>query len=143
MKRTLSTLAALAAAGAVAASVAAAGIAETIRLAPRGGSGVSGTATVASPGDNAAAAVSVKVRGLKPRAFARVQLNVVEGRNTSASTVLIVSARANAKGTLVASGRVRYRGEPVTFATIADGAHAISILSGGKLVARGIVPGID
>jgi hypothetical protein len=44
---------------------------------------------------------------------------------------------------LVASGRVRYRGTPVTFATIADGAHAISVVTGGKLVARGIVPGID
>jgi hypothetical protein len=56
---------------------------------------------------------------------------------------VIVAARADAKGMLVASGRVRYRGTPVTFATIADGAHAISVVTGGKLVARGIVPGID
>ena len=81
--------------------------------------------------------------GLKPGALARVQLNVVEGRNTSASTALILSARADAKGALVASGRVRYRGAPVTFSSIADGAHAISVVSGGKVVARGIVPGMD
>ncbi len=143
MHRTLSALAALVAVGAVAASVAVAGIAETIKLSPRGGSGVSGTATVASPGDAAAASVRVKVRGLKPRALARIQLNVVEGTNTSASTVLIASRRADARGVLVASGRVFYRGRPVTFATIADGAHAVSVLTGGKVVARGIVPGID
>jgi hypothetical protein len=123
-------------------SAAGAGIAETIKLTPRNGSGVTGTATVSSPGDAAAAAVRVKVRGLKPRAFVRIQLNAVEGKNTSASTVLILSARADDKGRLVASGRIRYRGEPVTFATIADGAHAISVLNGGKVVARGIVPGI-
>jgi hypothetical protein len=122
---------------------AAAGIAETIKLSPRGGSGVSGTATVASPGDTAAARVSVRVKGLKPGAYVRVQLNVVEGKNTSASTALILVGRADAKGAFVASGRVRYRGLPVTFASIADGAHAVSIVTGGRVVARGIVPGID
>jgi hypothetical protein len=124
-------------------SVAAAGIAETIKLTPRGGSGVTGTATVSSPGDNVAARVSVKVKGLKAGALVRVQLNVVDGKNTSASTALILTARADAKGSLVASGRVRYRGTPVTFASIADGAHAVSVLSGGRVVARGIIPGID
>jgi hypothetical protein len=124
-------------------SVAAAGIAETIKLTPRGGSGVTGTATASSPGDTAAARIAVRVKGLKPGALVRVQLNVVEGKNTSASTALILSARADAKGSLVASGRVRYRGTPVTFASIADGAHAVSVLSGGRVVARGIIPGID
>ena len=127
----------------VAVAPATAGIAETIRLTPRTGSGVTGTATVASPGDAAAAVVRVNVRGLKPGTFVRIQLNVVNGKYTSASTVLILSARADAKGTLAASGRVRYRGEPVTFATIADGVHAISVASGGKVVARGIIPGMD
>lgn len=143
MKTGISALAALVVAAAVAVSAAGAGIAETIKLTPRGGSGVTGTATVSSPGDAAAAVVRVKVRGLGPRAFVRIQLNVVEGKNTSASTVLILSARADTKGALVASGRVRYRGTPVTFATIADGAHTISVVTGGKVVARGIVPGID
>jgi hypothetical protein len=122
---------------------ASAGIAETIKLAPKGGSAVSGTATVASPGDRAAAAVSVKLRGLKPRAAVRITLNVVIGKETSASTTLILSARANERGALAASGRVRYRGEPVTFASIADGSHAISVVTGGKLVARGVIPGMD
>ena len=130
-------------AAAIVASPAVGGVAETVKLSQRNSSGVTGTATVASPGDTAAAAVRVKVRGLAPAAIARIQLNVVERGNTSASTVLIVSARADARGVLVASGRVRYRGEPVTFATIADGAHAMSVLSGGKVVARGIVPGMD
>ena len=118
-------------------------VAETVKLSPRNSSGVTGTATVTSPGDTAAAAVRVKVRGLKPGAIVRIQLNVVERGNTSASTALILSARADARGILAASGRVRYRGEAVTFATIADGAHAISVVSGGKVVARGIVPGMD
>jgi hypothetical protein len=129
--------------GAIAVSPASGGIAETIKLSPRNASGVMGTATVASPGDASAAAVRVNVRGLKPRALVRIQLNVVNRKYTSASTVLIVSARAGAQGALVASGRVRYRGEPVTFATIADGAHAISVVTGGRVVARGIVPGMD
>ena len=130
-------------AAAIVASPAAGGVAETVKLAPRNGSGVTGTATIASPGDTASAAVHVKVRGLKPGALIRIQLNVVERANTSASTALILSARADARGVLVASGRVRYRGQPVTFATIADGAHAISVVSGGKVVARGILPGMD
>ena len=130
-------------AAAIVAAPAVGGVAETIKLSPRNGSGVTGTATVASPGDAAAAAVRVKVRGLKPGAIARIQLNVVDRGNTSASTTLIRSARADARGVLVTSGSVRYRGEPVTFATIADGAHAISVVSGGKVVARGIVPGMN
>lgn len=141
MKHRTAALAVLVAA--VAVSSAASGIGETIKLAPRNGSGVTGIATISSPGDTAAAAVRVKVRGLKPGALVRIQLNTVSGKNPSASTVLIASARADAKGALVASGRARYRGTPVTFSTIADGAHAISLVSGGKLVARGIVPGLD
>ena len=138
--RRLTLLAALLA---LTASVASAGIAETIRLSPRGGSAVSGTATVSSPGDKAAAAVSVKLKGLKPGASVRIMLNVVAGNSTGASTTLILSARANDRGAVAASGRVRYRGEPVTFASIADGDHAISAVSGGKLVARGVIPGMS
>ena len=125
---------------AIAAPIATAGIAETIRLAPRGGSAVSGTATASSLGDRAAAAISVKLRGLKPGAGVRIMLNVVVGKETGASTTLIVSAQANDRGALAASGRVRYRGEPVTFASIADGDHAISVVTGGKVVARGVIP---
>jgi hypothetical protein len=136
-------LAAVAAALVTGASVASAGIAESIKLTPRGGSGVSGAATVASPGDAAAARVTVRVKGLHPGAIVRIQLNVVEGKNTSASTALILAARADARGALAASGRVRYRGTPVTFASIADGAHAVSVVSGGRVVARGVIPGID
>ena len=142
MKRALATLILLVVTAFMASSVSA-GVAETIKLKPTNAAGVKGTATVTSPGDAAAAAVRVEVRGLKPHAPVRIQLNVVEGKHTSASTVLILAARADANGTLTGSGRVHYRGEPVTFATIADGAHAISVLSSGKLVARGIVPGMD
>ena len=143
MNHAVLKLGAVAAALTIGVSVAAAGIAETIRLTPRGGSGVSGTATVASPGDAAAARVSLKLKGLKPGTLVRVQLNVVDGKNVSASTALILSARADAKGALVASGRVRYRGAPVTFASIADGAHAVSAVAGGRVVARGVIPGMD
>ena len=143
MNSTRRFFAALAVAAAVAVPAATAAIAETIRLAPKGGSGVTGAATVASPGDRAAAAVTVKVRGLAPNAPVRVVLNAVERGRVGASTALILSARADARGSLTASGRVRYRGKPVTFATIADGAHAISVIAGGRVVARGVVPGID
>ena len=143
MNKAMPRLAAVAALLVLGVTVAAAGIAETIRLTPRGGSGVTGTATVSSPGDAAAARVAVKVKGLQPGAVVRVQLNVVDGKNTSASTALILTARADSRGSLAASGRVRYRGTPVTFASIADGAHAVSVLSGGRIVARGVIPGID
>jgi hypothetical protein len=143
LRPVVAPLAVVAAALTLGVSVAAAGIAETIKLTPRGGSGVTGTATVSSPGDTVAARVSVKVKGLKAGALVRVQLNVVDGKNTSASTALILATRADAKGSLVASGRVRYRGTPVTFASIADGAHAVSVVTGGRVVARGIIPGID
>ena len=142
MNRALLIVASVIAAASVA-SPAVGGVAETIKLSPRNGSGVTGTATIASPGDASAAAVRVKVRGLKPRVGVRIQLNVVDRGNTSASTTLIASARADARGVLTSSGRVRFRGGPVTFATIADGMHAISVVSGGKVVARGIVPGMN
>ena len=144
MNSTLRFLAALAVVAAVAVvPVASAGIAETIRLAPKGGSGVTGKATVVSPGDRAAAAVTIRVRGLAPKAPVRVVLNAIERGRVGASIAVILSARADARGALTASGRVRYRGQPVTFATIADGAHAISVIAGGRVVARGVVPGID
>lgn len=143
MNAVITRLAAATAVLALAAPALAADIAETIRLAPKAGSGVSGTATVSSPGDRAAAAVKVRLKGLKPGTLVRIQLNAVEGKNTSASTVLIVAARADRTGALVASGRVRYRGTPVTFASIADGAHAVSALAGGKVVARGVIPGMS
>ena len=141
MKHALRALAVLLAAVVVAPS--AAGIAETIRLTPRNASCVTGTATLSSPGDAAAAAVRISTRGLRPGALVSIRLNVVGPKHTSASTIAILSGRADAKGAFTASGRVRYRGAPVTFATIADGSHAISVVSGGKVVARGVVPGID
>lgn len=87
--------------------------------------------------------MTVKVRRLAPNAPVRVVLNAIERGRVSASITLILSSRADARGALTASGRVRYRGAPVTFASIADGAHAISVIAGGRVVARGIVPGID
>jgi hypothetical protein len=80
MRSAISALTVLVVVAAVAAATAAAGIAETIKLTPRNGSGVTGTATLSSPGDAAAAAV-VKFRGgLKPYAFVRIQLNAVAGK---------------------------------------------------------------
>lgn len=143
MKTPFRRLAPLAVLAAVVASTASAGIAETIRLTPRNASGVTGTATVSSPGDRAAAAVTVRVRGLAPNAPVRVVLNAIEKGRVGASVAVILSGRATARGVLTASGRVRYRGEPVTFASIADGAHAVSVVAGGRVVARGVVPGID
>lgn len=142
MKHALVTLAALALVSLAAVPVGAE-IGETIKLTPRNASGVSGTATVSSPGDAAAAAVRVRVRNLEPRSFVRIQLNAVEGKRTGASVVVVLSGRADAQGRFAGSGRVRYRGAPVTFATIADGAHALSVVGGGKLLARGVVPGMD
>ena len=143
MRTLISHVAVVAAVAAVAVPAGGAGVSETIRLAPKGGSGVTGTATIASPGDRAAAAVTVKVRGLAPNAPVRVVLNAVERGRLGASVAIVLSAHANGRGALTASGRVRYRGTPVTFATIADGAHALSVIAAGRVVARGIVPGMD
>ncbi len=125
------------------ASTAQAGISEGVVLRPLGSSGVTGKAIVSSPGDRAAAAVSITVRGLRPGAQARLVLNAIERGKVGASTVVVASGRANAKGVLVAKGRILYRGEPVTFSSIADGAHAFTVVAGGKSVARGVLPGMD
>jgi hypothetical protein len=141
--RYLSLATLLAALAAVVVSAAAASVAESFKLSSVGGSRVSGTATVSSPGDAAAARVSVTVRRLAPGAAVRIQLNAVERGRTGASTVVILTGRADAKGGFAGSGRIRYRGEPVTFASVADGAHAFSVVTGGRVVARGILPGMD
>lgn len=125
------------------ASTAQAGISEGVVLRPLGSSGVTGKVIVSSPDDRAAAAVGVTVRGLRPGASARLVLNAIEQGKVGASTVVVASGRANAKGVLVAKGRVVYRGEPVTFSSIADGAHAFTVVAGGKAVARGVLPGMD
>ena len=123
---------------------AAAGPAETIRLAPQAASGVSGKLTLSSPGDRAAAKVSVRVRGLKPGAQAVLVVNGGNCKRRGASVARVLTARADVNGIVTASGRVRYRGvEPVPFSTLADGAHAFSILAGARVVACGVVPGID
>jgi hypothetical protein len=133
----------LAATLAILVGTAGAGISETIRLAPRGASGVSGTATVSSPGDRAAARVVVHVRGLRAGAAVRVVLDAGSCTRPGASVTKVLSARAGAAGTLTAAGRVRYRGAPVTFSAIADGAHAFSVVAGGRVVACGVLPGIS
>lgn len=131
------------AAVALAASAAASGPAETIRLGPKNASGVSGTATISSPGDEAAAKVAVRVKGLKPGATARVMLTAGSCKRPGASTTRILAARADARGAFAASGRVFFRGGPVTFATIADGFHAILVVADGRVVACGVVPGMN
>ena len=65
---------------------------------------MNGSAMFSSPGDAAAAEERLNVRGLEPRAFVRIQLNTIDGKQASAGTVLIVPAHADRKRAVVASG---------------------------------------
>jgi hypothetical protein len=120
----------------------------TAQLAPQGGSGVGGTATVTAAGDAAhaprledATQVALSVSGLAPGAAAQASLHAGTCATPGASAAALPSLTADAAGRASASGFVLFRGaENVAFPTVADGAHVISVSSGDRVVACGAIP---
>jgi hypothetical protein len=114
---------------------------ETIKLKPVGGAGVSGTATMGARGSGTHAVLAL--RGLAANGSVRALLHAGTCRRPSASFASIGSASANAGGVARWSSTIRFRMEPVSWTTVADGAHVVAIVSGAKVVACGVIPGMS
>jgi hypothetical protein len=110
----------------------------TVPLDPVASSGVSGTATLraAEEGTN----ITLDLQGLAPDAIAQGILQAGTCDMPSASAAALPSLQADAAGQATATGAVLFRGtEPVALATIADGAHVITIQT-EQAVACGVIP---
>jgi len=132
----------LVAAGALANAALAAAPTETIRLHPQHGSTVSGSATIGASG--AGTAVSLDLRGLTPGSSVRARaLFAGTCAHFGAIFAGITTATANATGLIHARGRILFLEMSVDHGAIADGAHVITIGSGSRVVACGVIPGIS
>ena len=140
MRKRLLVIVFLAAAGMTSAALAAAPT-ETIRLHARPGSTVAGSATVGASGPGTL--VLLDLHGLAPGSGVRSLLHAGTCAHFGASFAAIVTATANAKGAVHSRGHVRFHGLPVDYSTIADGSHVITIVSGSRVVACGVIPGMS
>lgn len=123
------------------AATAAPQLAEGVIFKPVAGSGVIGTGTVTHNG--AGTGVVVRLTGLKPGSVARVLLRTGRYPKLSASFAKAVNVRADAAGRGRASSAIRFRNEPVAFQVVADGAHVLTVVQGGRIVAIAEIPGLD
>jgi hypothetical protein len=63
--------------------------------------------------------------------------------HTGAGFATIGAGRANAGGTARWHASVIFHGAPVDWSSIADGRHAIRILSGSRPLGCGVIPGLS
>ena len=113
-------------------------VAVTVRLDPVGGSGVSGMATLTAAGEGTQ--VELDIQGLAPGATARATMQANTCTMPSASFAALPDLQADATGRATATGSVLFRGtDNVALATMADGAHIITIQT-GQVVACGVIP---
>jgi hypothetical protein len=131
----------LVAAGALANAALAAAPTETIRLHPQHGAMVTGSATIGASG--AGTAVSLDLRGLTPGSSVRALLHAGTCAHFGAIFAGITTATANATGLIHARGRILFLEMSVDYGAIADGAHVITIVSGSRVVACGVIPGMS
>ena len=112
----------------------------TVRLGPVGGSGVSGTAMLTAVGEGTQ--VELDIQGLAPGTTARATMQANTCAMPSASFAALPDLAADAAGRATATGSVLFRGtEDVALATMADGAHVITIQA-GQTVACGVIPAL-
>jgi hypothetical protein len=114
---------------------------ETIKLEPVGGAAVRGTATLGARGSGTHAVLAI--RGLAANGTVRALLHAGTCRRPSASFASIGSASANAGGVARWGSAIRFRTDPVSWTSVADGAHVVAIVSGAKVVACGVIPGMN
>ena len=114
---------------------------ETNRLHARPGSTVTGSATVGASGRGTL--VLLDLHGLASASGVRALLHAGTCAHFGASFAAIVTATANAQGAVHSRGHVRFHGLPVDYSTIADGSHVITIVSGSRVVACGVIPGMS
>lgn len=112
----------------------------TVKLDPMGGSGVSGTATLTGVGEETQ--VVVDVQGLAPGATARATMQANTCTMPSASFATLPDLTTDATGRATATGSILFRGtEHVALATMADGAHIITVQT-DQVVACGVIPAL-
>jgi hypothetical protein len=140
MRRRL-LLIALVLAASVATPAFAAAPTETIRLHARPGSTVTGSATVGASGRGTL--VLLDLHGLAPAGGVRALLHAGTCAHSGAGFAAIVTATANAQGAVRTRGHVLFHRLPVDYGTIADGGHVITIVSGSRVVACGVIPGMS
>ena len=102
---------------------------------------VHGSAVVGANG--AGTRASVNLAGLRAGTAVRVLLQSGTCRRHGASFALLVSGRASGTGAFRATGAARFHGRPVGYGIVADGAHVITVVAAGRLVACGVIPGIS
>jgi hypothetical protein len=110
---------------------------ESVRL----GGGITGTISYRAAGKGTA--VHVQLKGAKPRASVRVLFHAGTCKRHGASFALAVQGRASASGAFDRRGRVRFHGEPVGIATVADGDHVFVVVVNGRERACVAIPGLD
>jgi hypothetical protein len=112
--------------------------AVTVQLDPIGGSGVSGTATLTAAGEGTQ--VTLDIQGLAPNATAQAAMQANTCDMPSASFAALPELTADGSGRATATGSILFRGtDDVALATMADGAHVITIQT-GQVVACGVIP---
>jgi hypothetical protein len=110
----------------------------TVRLDPVGGSGVSGTAILTAAGEGTH--VELDVQGLPPGTTARATMQANTCAMPSASFAALPDLQADASGRATATGSVLFHGtDNVALATMADGAHILTIQT-GQMVTCGVIP---
>jgi hypothetical protein len=112
--------------------------AKIVQLHSQRGATATGTAIVHASGSGTA--VTLDLRGLPPRRRVVALLHAGTCTRPSASVAEILTATAGASGRLLARGRIRFHGAPVSFSTVTDGPHEITIVSGASVVACGAIP---
>jgi hypothetical protein len=113
---------------------------EGVKLSAVSGSKVTGLATAGQRGKGTH--VVFVVRGLQSGAKVRAVMQAGKCSKPSASFATAGSATADAKGVARWSASVLFRGQPVAWSTISDGAHHFTIVGAGRL-ACGVVPGMS
>jgi hypothetical protein len=125
-------------AAATTSAAAAADPTDTVRLRPLAHSTVGGTAILAARG--AGTSIVLRLHGLAPGASVRWLLHAGTCRRPSASVAIVGTGTADRVGRLARAGSVRFRGEPLRMAIVADGDHLLTIVENGRVVACGAIP---
>jgi hypothetical protein len=115
---------------------------ETVVLKPIA-STVKGTATVGVAATGTAARARFALTGLRPGVLVRAVVQAGTCERPSASFAAAGTARATADGKARSSARVAIAGRPVSWSTISDGGHVVSVITEGRAVACGPIPGMS
>ena len=124
-------------------------LSASVRLDPAGGSGVSGSVTLAALPDGETQ-FELQLEGLAPGASYTIHLQAGTPAEPSGSFTQLTGTGGDASGRANASGLVRFRGtQPVALLDVASGDHFISVVGISRstgaagVVAAGAIPAIQ